>query len=267
MISFFDKLLTVLRCDLFTSLRYKSTWPIAIFGSLVELAAFYYLARSVGPEFRPQGMDYFAFLVIGTGFYGFFIAGMSAFVRTISEAQKMGTLEVLLTTPTPASTLMMLTAISAFAGRAVHLVFYVGVGVVLFRAYPVRPNYLACLVVLLLSTTIVVAIAMLGAAVQVATQQGGIVLWLMGSLSWLISGTVFPVTTLPGPLRLLSALMPITYSLDALRMALYQGASWAQLASPVFGLLLFCVTLVPFSLLVFTYVLRRARLSGTLSLY
>jgi ABC-2 type transport system permease protein len=108
---------------------------------------------------------------------------------------------------------------------------------------------------------------MLAAAAQVATQQGGIVLWLMGSLSWLISGTVFPVSALPGPLRLLSALMPITYSLDALRLALFQGASWGQLSQPVGWLLLFCVTLVPFSLLVFTYVLRHARLSGTLSLY
>jgi ABC-2 type transport system permease protein len=267
MISFFDKLLTVLRCDLFTSLRYKSTWPIAIFGSLVELAAFYYLAHSVGPDYRPQGMDYFAFLVIGTGFYGFFISGMSAFVRTISEAQKMGTLEVLLTTPTPASMLMVLTAISAFAGRAIHLLFYVLVGIVLFRAYPANPNYLACLLVLVLSTVIVVAIAMLAAAAQVATQQGGIILWLMGSLSWLISGTVFPVTALPRPLRLLSALMPITHSLDALRMALFQRASWAELAQPVFWLLLFALTLVPFSLLVFTYVLRQARVSGTLSLY
>lgn len=267
MTSFVDKLLTLLHYNLLTALRYRSALPVAVVGTVVEMTAFFYLARAVGPGFRPENMDYFAFLLVGTGVYGFFFTGISTFVNTIEEAQKMGTLEVLMTTSTPAPTLVVLSAISSFAGKLLYLGLYILTGVILFGRGLLHPNLLGCALILLVSVLVALAIAVMAASAQVALQRGGVVLWLLGTVGWLLSGTLFPVAALPVSLRYLAALMPTAYSIDGLRLGLIQGASLAQMARPILILGLFCIVLLPLSLLLFSAVLRRARLKGSLCLY
>ena len=82
-----------------------------------------------------------------------------------------------------------------------------------------------------------------------------------------MTGTLFPVATLPKPLRALAELIPITHSLDGMRLALLQGADFSVLSRQIGILVVFSLILLPFSLLVFSYTLRRARLDGTLSFY
>jgi ABC-2 type transport system permease protein len=64
-----------------------------------------------------------------------------------------------------------------------------------------------------------------------------------------------------------AALIPVTHSLDGLRMAMMKGASWAELKAPLVSLLAFAVLLLPLSLWLFARALRRARIEGTLSFY
>jgi ABC-2 type transport system permease protein len=211
-------------------------------------------------------VDYFPFLLVGTGFYTFLIMGINAFLVIVREAQQTGTLEILVTTSTPAPVLVFLSAISAFAGNTVQLLFYLGAGLLLFGA-PVHANLLGCVVVFALSLAIAVAIGILASALQLAIQKGSALVWLLGSGVWFMTGTLFPVATLPRPLRAVAQLIPITHSLDGMRMALLQAADWSALAGEIGILALFSLVLLPFSLMVFSYTLRRARLQGTLSFY
>ena len=262
-----DKLAVILRRDLLTALRYRSASGMYVGGMLAELAAFYYLARAVGPGFRPDGVDYFAFLLLGTGFYGFFVAGVASFVNSIHEAQLTGTLEVLMTTSTPEPELVFLTAVSAFFTRTLHLVFYIAVGVVVFRVRLVHPNLLGALAVFALSMGIVVAAGIAIAAVQVALQRGSGIVWLLSSLLWLLTGATFPISALPFPLRRLGELIPITYSLDGLRLALLRGADWAAMGRPLAILAAYALVLLPISIWLFGQALRYARREGSLSYY
>ena len=261
-----DKTAAIVRRDLLTAIRYRTGFLIMGAGAAAELAAFYYLSRAIGPGFRPDGVDYFPFLLVGTGFYTFLVMGINAFLVIVQEAQQTGTLEILMTTSTPAPVLVFLSAISAFAGNTVQLLFYLGAGLLLFGA-PLHANILGCVVIFALSLTIAVAIGILAAALQLAIQKGSALVWLLGSGAWFMTGTLFPVATLPKPLRVLAQLIPITHSLDGMRMALLQGANWSALAGEIGILALFSLALLPFSLLVFSYTLRRARLQGTLSFY
>jgi ABC-2 type transport system permease protein len=262
-----DKMAAIARRDLLTAIRYRTGFLITAAGAVAELAAFYYLSRAVGPGFRPEGVDYFLFLLVGTGFYTFLVMGINAFLVIVQEAQQTGTLEVLMTTSTPAPVLVFLSAMSAFAGNTVQLLFYLGAGLLLFGAPLQNPNVLGCIVIFALSLVIAVAIGILAAALQLAIQKGSALVWLLGSGVWFMTGTLFPVATLPKPLRVVSELIPITHSLDGMRLALLQGASLSGLGSEIGILALFCLVLLPFSLLVFSYTLRRARLEGTLSFY
>jgi len=262
-----DKTAAIARRDLLTALRYRTGALIAVAGAVAELAAFYYLSRAIGPAFRPDGLDYFPFVLVGTGFYTFLVMGISAFLGIVQEAQQTGTLEILMTTATPAPVLVFLSSMSAFAGNSLQLVFYLTAGLVLFGGLEHSPNILGCVVIFVLSLVIAIAIGILAAAVQLAIQKGSAVVWLLGSGIWFLTGTLFPVDTLPRPLRMVAELIPITHCLNGMRLALLQGADFSTLGREVAILALFSVILLPLSLLIFSYTLRRARLEGTLSFY
>lgn len=262
-----DKLAVILGRDTLTAVRYRSASGTYVAGMLAELAAFYYLARAVGPGFRPDGVEYFPFLLLGTGLYGFFVAGVASFVNSIHDAQLTGTMEVLMTTSTPEPELVFLTAVSAFFSRTLHLAFYLVVGVVVFRVELARPNILGALAVFALSMVIAMAAGIAIAAVQVAIQRGSGIVWLLSSLLWLLTGTTFPISALPAPLRQLAELIPITYSLDGLRLALLRGADWTGLSRPLAILAGYALVLLPFSVWLFGRALRYARREGSLSYY
>jgi ABC-2 type transport system permease protein len=262
--SLLDKAVVIARRDLLTAIRYRTGFLLSAVGALTELASFYYLSRAVGPAFRPEGLEYFPFLLVGTGFYTFLLMGVHAFLQTIQEAQQTGTLEVLMTTSTSPPVLVLLSAMSAFAANTVTLLFYLGAGL-LFGA-PLHPNLAASIAVFVLSVIIAVAIGLIAAALQLAIQKGSAVVWALGSV-WFLTGTMFPVQTLPKALRALAKLIPITHSLEGMRLALLEGASLTRVGYELTVLVGFAALLLPASLLAFSWTLRRARIRGTLSFY
>lgn len=262
-----DKMFAITRRDLLTAIRYRTGFAITAVGAVAELAAFYYLARAIGPGFRPEGVDYFPFLLVGTGFYTFLVMGINSFLTIVQEAQQTGTLEVLMTTSTPPAVLVLLSAISAFAGNTVQLLFYIGAGLWIFRAPMGQVNVAGCLVVFALSVVLAVAIGILAAALQLAIQKGSALVWLLGSGVWFMTGTLFPVSTLPEPLRVVAEIIPVTHSLTGMRMALLEGARLPLLANEIEILAASCLVLLPLSLWIFSHTLRKARLEGTLSFY
>ncbi len=167
-----DKMLAIERRDLLTAIRYRIGFLVGAAGALAELAAFYYLSRAVGPGFRPDGVEYFSFLLVGTGLYTFLVVGINAFLHIVQEAQQTGSLEVLMTTSTPAPVLVFLSAMSAFAGNTLQLLFYLGGGLLLAGSLPASPNIPGCIVIFGLSVVIAVAIGILAAALQLAIQKG-----------------------------------------------------------------------------------------------
>ena len=264
--SILDKLAAILYRDLLTAIRHRSGFVLAFVGVLIELAAFCYLSRAIGPRFRPEGVEYFPFLLVGTGLYTFFVMSAQAFLNAVQEAQQTGTLEVLMSTSTPPAELVVLSAISAFAGSLVNLGVYFFAGIAVFRA-TVHTNLFSCLVALILSLVIALAVGILGASFQVAVQKGSALIWLLGSGLWFLSGTMFPVQSLPWPLGLLARAIPFTYAIDAMRGALIEGRPVSTMISTVITLAAFGIFLLPLALGCLSFSLRRARQCGTLSLY
>ena len=260
------KLHAILRRDLLTAIRHRTGFAITALSLLTQLAAFYFLSRAIGPAFRPGGVEYFPFLLVGTGVYTFFVMTTQSFLSTVQEAQKTGTMEVLMTTSTPPAQLVVLSSISAFAGNLVSLALYLAAGVALFRA-PIHVNVLSCLAVLILSLVIALALGIAAAAIQITFQKGSAVVWLLGSGAWFLSGAMFPTESLPHPLAIAAHAIPLTYSVEGMRMALLQGQSLLAMAPTLGGLAGFSLALLPLTLWGLSFSLRRARQDGTLSFY
>lgn len=265
-VSLLEKLTAIVRRDVLTAVRYRNGFLLGLIGTFAEMLTFFYLARAIGPAFRPEGVGFFAFLVVGIGFYAFLISGVQAFLSTVQEAQQTGTIEILLTTSTPAPVLIFLSAFSAFAGRAAKLVFDLLVGLVVFRVVLPHPNLTGSVVIFLLSLAIAVALGVFAAALQIVMQKGSVVIWLLSSVGFL-TGTLFPVNILPVPLQWAAWLIPITHSLTGMRGALLLGQSTSQLAPEILWLGVATLLLLPSSLIILSWVLRRGRREGTLSFY
>lgn len=259
------KIFAVLKKDCVTAARSRSGFAFAALAQAAQVATFYYLARAVGPKFRPEGMPYFLFLLVGTGFYAFLLTGIHSFLRSVQEAQQTGIVEVLLTTATPAPLLLALNAVSAFANGLLQLVLYLALALWLF-APALHINVAASMAVFLFSILSAFALGLFAAGLQIYIQKGSAVLWLIESGAWLMSGTLFPVAALPATARWVSYCIPFTHSLSGMRLALLGGNS-ALMAQEVMTLAVFALALVPAGLTFFSWTVRQARQNGTLSFY
>lgn len=259
------KAAAVVQKDFLTAVRYRNGMFLSAFAPAMQLLLSFYLAHAVGPQYRPDGFSYFSFLLVGTGLFMFLHSCMHGFLNVIQEAQQAGTLEVLMTTSTQPITLLCLAALSAIGTALLQFVLYIAVGIC-FLPTQLHVDPFAASAVLLLSVFISIACGILAAGLQLSLQKGSVVLWLFGTTAWVFAGTLFPVGSLPEPLRVLSQWLPLTHSLTAMRLAIFGGQS-AALTREFEVLLAFALFLLPASTTFFTWTLRRARQLGTLSFY
>jgi ABC-2 type transport system permease protein len=77
----------------------------------------------------------------------------------------------------------------------------------------------------------------------------------------------YPVSVLPGWLRFISRLLPITWSLEGIRGALLKGESFSALWQEFLALAIIASVLVPLGLAFFRLSVHYARKTGTLVKY
>ncbi|HIC89648.1 MAG TPA: ABC transporter permease [Anaerolineae bacterium] len=256
-------------------LRIEAGYPVALVLRFADVFfssfLFYFLARLIGGAadslLAPYGGDYFAFVIIGVAFAGYFSVGLSSFARNLREAQTTGTLEAMLLTPTRLSTVVLSSGLWDYSFTTLRVVVYFLLGVLVFGMDMEGGNYLAALVILALTIVSFSALGILAASFIMVLKRGDPVTWLFTTVFSLLGGVYYPVELLPRPLRLVAELVPVTPALRAMRLALLQGAGWDMLGRDVLALVGFCLLLLPVGLYGFRYAVRHARVDGSLAHY
>jgi ABC-2 type transport system permease protein len=106
------------------------------------------------------------------------------------------------------------------------------------------------------------AVGVLVAAFAAVFKQVTALLGLVSASLALLAGVYFPVSILPGPLRVVAEILPFTWGVDVMRAALLRG----ELASGRLGLLVvFGVIALPLALWLFRLAIDHARRRGTLA--
>jgi ABC-2 type transport system permease protein len=108
------------------------------------------------------------------------------------------------------------------------------------------------------------AIGMLSASFHMTFKRGDPINFFINAAATLFGGVFFPIEVLPGSLQFISKILPITYSLTAMRKALLTGAELKEVGSELMTLTAFALVLVPAGLAVFNMALRKARKDGSL---
>jgi len=110
-------------------------------------------------------------------------------------------------------------------------------------------------------------VAIITAAMVLAFRTRGPLPQLLMMASAFLGGVYYPATAIPGWLQTLSAFIPMTYGLSALRAVLLDGRSITTVWQELSILLTFTVIALAVSIALFQAALRYARRAGNLAQY
>jgi ABC-2 type transport system permease protein len=263
--------LAFLKRDFFVAASYRMQFLMQFVGILFSAATFYFLSQLFGSVIAPQleqyGGNYFAFVLIGIAFSGYMGLSLSSFSSQIREGQVTGTLELMLLGPTRLSTILLSSSLWDCIMVTFRVVVFLVIGALIFNTSLNNANYLSALVVLILSITSFAGIGILSAAFVLLLKKGDPVTWVFGGVSSLLAGVYYPVSVLPDWLIPLSRFLPLTYALDAMRLAMLRGYSLYEIRVDIYVMIAFTLFFTPLSLLIFRQALKRAKIEGSLTQY
>ncbi len=266
-----DKAGWFLRRDFTIELSYKLSFLLQLVGIFLNVFMFYFLARLVDgasqPSLAAYNGDYFAFVLIGVAFSLYFTIAISGFAKNLRDAQITGTLEAMLLTPTDLPTIIISSCLWDYLFTTLRVFIYLLLGTLVFGANLSNANYLGALVVLVLTIVAFSGLGIMAASFIMVTKRGDPVTTIVGGVGLLLGGVYYPVELLPSWLQFFAGLIPVTYALRAMRNALLANASWSALLPDIGALVLFCLILIPFSLLTFQQAVRWAKIDGSLAHY
>jgi ABC-2 type transport system permease protein len=262
------RLYAFLRRDFREALTYKFSFVSSFVGILLSSATFYFVAKLVPPgtpSLGPFGGDYFSFAVVGVAFsslLGMFQEGLSAVVRS---AQVSGTLEALLVTPASIPTVLFGSSLYSLILQVFRTILHLGVALAFFGMTLGRVNVPGVVSVGVLTVLCFLGVGILSASFILVYKTGNPFGWILGTVSGLLGGVVFPVALLPPWIRWVSSLLPVTYALDGMRKCLLASAGFAEVLPDIAALAVFNIILLPASLIAFRLAVRKAKRDGTLS--
>ncbi len=257
--------------DFYTETSYRFSFLTSIIGIVFSAFVFFFLSEFIGDAVSPMlseyNGDYFSYVLIGVAFGSYFGVGLTGFSRALRQAQTTGTLEAMLMTPTSLPHIIVGSALWSYSFTTFRVLIYLLIGTLLLGVSFSDANYAGAFVSLLLAIVAFASIGIMAASVIMVIKRGDPITSLFSGVANLVGGVFYPVEILPPGLQFLARLLPLTYALNAMRLALLGGASWAELAPDLLALLLFCIVLFPLSLLMFRYAVQRARMEGSLAHY
>ena len=257
--------------DIINESSYKFAFITHFTGIVFSVFSLYFLSRLIGdaaiPYLKKYGGDYFSFLLIGVALAGYMQAALSSFSGSIRDAQTMGTLEAMLITQTAIPTIILSSSLYNFFITSIRILIYLVFGALAFGLDMGDANLPGALLILGLTVICFSSIGILSASFIMVLKKGDPFNWIFTSASWLLGGIYYPIAVLPEWVQNLSYLLPITHSLEGMRMALLQGYSTSNLFSSIFPLMIFTIIMLPLSIWVFKYSVRIAKLNGSLTQY
>lgn len=235
---------------------------------LIMCAMMFFIGKTFGSSttaLKSIHGRYFEFVLIGIVFARFQSVALHSFASAIRRDQSSGTLEAILVSRSSVPGFISGAAASAFLFTAVQAILFLIIGASIFGVNLQHANPLSATVVLVLSMLAISPIGICAAASVIAFKTGDNAVAMVASLTNVLGGVYFPISALPGPLRLASAVFPITHGLAALREAVLRGAGLEALGGSLLILGGFAAVGIPLALALFVLSVRYSRRVGSLA--
>lgn len=177
---------------------------------------------------RAEG-GYVDFLVIGTAFWPFGLAGVRGMVHGLLEdREQFQTIRALYTTPISYRVYLVgraLAVIAAVAGVSAIVTLVIG-GIWLDVSYRISPASLGmAAVAMVVGVVAMLALGVLAASLVLhVTREAWHLPEGLAAALYLLSGAIYPVTVLPAGIEWIARALPIAWWLEAMRRALTPAA-------------------------------------------
>ncbi len=265
------RLFAFVKRDFLSDVSYRFAFFFNLASILFSVLTFFFIAKlfshSVNPYLNEYGGRYFPFVLIGIAFSGYLTAGLRGFSDALRNEQLIGTLEMILLTPTRLSTMLISQTLWKFLQATLNIFLYLIIGVLFLQVNIEMRGLFAALIILVLTVTSSGSLGIIAAAFIMIFKKGDPITWLFITASSLLGGVFYPVAVLPEFLQKLAVLLPITHSLKGLRGALLAGRSFDDLSLHIGMLALFSIIFIPVGIVTFAYAVKRAKREGTLVYY
>jgi ABC-2 type transport system permease protein len=259
-------LLAFVKKDFFLQTSYRFATALTLIELLSGLLIYFFIDRLFGQEvvgyLRPYGVGYFAYVLLGLALFSFMGTGLSGVAAQVNADQYMGTLESILTTPLRPATLAVGFSLWGVLYSSGEMAGYLLLGAVLLGAPVGNANVLSVAFILLLAVMSFNSLGLLAASLTIVFKRGNPVAWVVQGVAGLLGGVYFPVEVLPEWLQALSSIIPVTYAVRGLQLAVYQGASLPTLWGEILPLVFLAAVLLPLGLFSFAASIRRAKRDG-----
>jgi len=265
------KLFFFLKIDLLEAMSYKLSFIFSILGIFFSSATFFFISKLIpnsgSAPIAPYGGDYFSFVMVGLVFSELLGVFESTFPGKIRQAQVSGTLESLFMTRTSFSTILIGLTIYPFIFTLFRIVFYFILGLLVFGLKFGAINWPAAILIFFFGSICFLSIGILSASFILVYKMGNPLSWVFGTVSGLLGGVFFPISVLPGWLKWLSYILPITHALEGARKSMLVSSSFSSIMPNIITLAVFGAIFFPISLYLFQLAVKKAKKQGVLAQY
>ncbi|MGC8578172.1 MAG: ABC transporter permease [Thermoproteota archaeon] len=225
--------------------------PFHVINLTIGVLTYVYFARSFQSSsafYQQYGGDFLSFLILGIMLNGLLLYTLDAYrlatlslfrTRLGSGGQQMGVYDYLKLSGTPLSAHILAEVLDGYLEEFISLLVYLLVGLLIGLKIQ-GGNYVVAILGILLGLLATTGIGLISASmITIIGAWKGVepIRWLVGLLNGLVSGVYFPVEVLPKEIQDVSLLLPQTYTLKIVRLALLRNFGIGELI-PEFAVLL-----------------------------
>lgn len=265
------EILALMRVGWLGALSYRLNLVFTLTGLLVSFLPLFFVAGALQPvaanSIRTEGGEYFGFLVIGLASILVVSAAINVLPTVIAGTISNGTLELMLTTPAPTTSIVLGLASYDLGWATVRATLLVLAGIA-FGMNTHLAGIPVALLALLLVTLAYLGVGLGLAAMILAFRTIGPLATGALTASALLGGAYYSTTVIPSWIQKLAAVIPLTYGLRVMRRSWLQGDyHWVTVGSDLVILAALAAASMLIGAALFRTALRHARREGTLGQY
>jgi len=266
-----EKMYAFIKRGFVIMVSYKLNFALTLAAMVTQALSFYFIGTlfgsAVSSYLAPYGGNYTNFVIWGIAFQGFIVSSLTSFSGEIRREQLMGTLELVLLSPTRLITILFCSSVWNYLFASIYALATIVIAAAFLGLELVSANIVTAGLMLALTVLSTMGIGMISAGVILVTKVGDPIAWVFTTLTILLSGVYYPVGVLPQGLQSVSEALPLTHGLEGMRLALMSGAGLNVLIDKLAILLAFTLITWTLGYLVFYLSFRKARADGSLAQY
>ena len=254
----FPKTFAFIERNINLSKRYLGWELVFLSYSVVNALTIAFIGVTVGKE-------KVLYLVVGALLWGFLSVLFHEVAQAVAYERWEDTIEFTFAAPIRRTTYLLGNSLFAAGYGLIRSLVLMAIVVVIFDLDIGGANIFGALTILIVSSLSFVGLGLIAAVLPlISLERGAQATNIFQAILLLVSGVYYEVSVLPKWIQPLSYLSPATYTLRAMRSALIESASMAELLPDIALLTGIGIALIPLGALVFTWGEKYAKRNGKL---